>query len=500
MPDVMKTVLLNPPSFENFDGGAGSRWPATREIESYWYPVWLTYPAGLIPGSRLVDASPHGVDWRQTVEICKDYEFLVLFTSTVGFASDIKLLRKIKEGNPSLKVAFVGPHGHIKPDETLNSSEDIDFVVRGEFDHAVADFAHGKPLEQILGASYRKDGQVVHNAPRAQLHTAELDALPFATDIYKRDLQIERYNVPFLLHPYVSFYTTRGCPALCTFCMWPQTISGHAWRTRSTDNVVREVTQALEYFPQMKEIFFDDDTFNIRKDRVMELSAKFKPLKFQWSSTARVHSDYETLKAMADGGARLFIVGFESGDAQILKNIKKGATVEMGRTFMKNCRKVGIRVHGDFIIGLPGETKETIQNTIEFAKELDCETIQVSLAHAMPGTELHESMAKQGFLRVEALADHGGHQLPHIEYPHLSKAEMMAGVSRFYDEYYFRPRVAWRIVREALWDGNERKRLYHEAVEFLKLRAERVKWARRGGDSPETMVPVPGAPAAGGND
>jgi hopanoid biosynthesis associated radical SAM protein HpnJ len=500
MPDVMKTVLLNPPSFENFDGGAGSRWPATREIESYWYPVWLTYPAGLIPGSRLVDASPHGIDWRQTVEICKDYEFLVLFTSTVGFASDIKLLRKIKEGNPSLRVAFVGPHGHIKPDETLNASEDIDFVVRGEFDHAVADYAHGEPLEQILGASYRKDGQIVHNAPRPQLHTAELDALPFATDIYKRDLQIERYNVPFLLHPYVSFYTSRGCPALCTFCMWPQTISGHAWRTRSTDNVVREVTQALEYFPQMKEIFFDDDTFNIRKDRVMELSAKFKPLKFQWSSTARVHSDYETLKAMADGGARLFIVGFESGDPQILKNIKKGATVEMARTFMKNCRKVGIRVHGDFIIGLPGETQETIQNTIEFAKQLDCETIQVSLAHAMPGTELHESMAKQGFLHVEALADRGGHQLPHIEYPHLSKVEMMAGVSRFYDEYYFRPRVAWRIVREALWDGNERKRLYHEAVEFLKLRAERVKWARRGGDSPETMVSVPGTPAAGGND
>jgi radical SAM superfamily enzyme YgiQ (UPF0313 family) len=203
---------------------------------------------------------------------------------------------------------------------------------------------------------------------------------------------------------------------------------------------------------------------------------------------------------MADGGARLFIVGFESGDAQILKNIKKGATVEMGRTFMKNCRKVGIKVHGDFIIGLPGETKETIQKTIEFAKELDCETIQVSLAHAMPGTELHDTMAEQGFLRVEALADNSGHQLPHIEYPHLSKADMMAGVGRFYDEYYFRPRVAWRIVREALWDGNERKRLYQEAVDFLKLRAERVKWVRRGGDSPETIVSVPGASTAGGND
>src|ERR1700687_95313 len=159
--------------------------------------------------------------------------------------------------------------------------------------------------------------------------------------------------------------STRGCPALCTFCQCPQTISGHAWRVRSTENVAREIKQALEWFPQAKEFFFDDDTFNIRKDRVLEICAKFKPLKFRWSANARVHSDYDTLKAMADAGARLFIVGFESGDAQILKNIKKGATVEMGLAFMNNCRKVGSRVHGDFIIGLPGETKDTIQKTID---------------------------------------------------------------------------------------------------------------------------------------
>jgi hopanoid biosynthesis associated radical SAM protein HpnJ len=454
----------------------------------------------MIPGSRLVDASPHKINWQKTVEICKDYEFLVLFTSTVGFQSDVKLIRKIKEANPSLKITFVGPLSHIKPEEVLSASEDIDFVTHGEFDHSVVEYAHGKPMSEIQGISYRKDGKVVHNSGRPQLHTAELDALPFATDIYKRDLTIENYNVPFLLHPFISFYTTRGCPALCTFCMWPQTISGHAWRTRSTENVAREVKQALEYFPQLKEIFFDDDTFNIRKDRVLDLCGKFKPLKFRWSSTARVHSDYETLKGMADAGARLFIVGFESGDPQILKNIKKGATVEMARTFMKNCRKVGIRVHGDFIIGLPGETRETIQKTIDFAKELDCETIQVSLAHAMPGTELYDSMAKEGFLKVEALADSGGHQLPHIEYPHLSKAEMMGGVNRFYDEYYFRPKVVWRIVREALWDSNERKRLYHEAVDFLKLRSERWKWVREGGDEGKPMISVPHASSVSGND
>lgn len=480
MASVMKTLLLNPPSFENFDGGASSRWPATREIESYWYPVWLTYPAGMLPGSRLLDAPPHKITPQQTIDISKDYEFVVIFTSTVGFESDLKLARAMKEANSALKIAFVGPHVQIKPAESLLASSDIDFIVRGEFDYAVTDFAKGKPLAEIANASYIKDGQVVHNPTRPPLHTAELDELPFATDVYKRDLTIERYNVPFLLHPFVSFYTSRGCPAQCTFCLWPQTLSGHTWRVRSVDSVAREFEQAHRLFPQAKEFFFDDDTFNIRKDRVLELCKRFKPVGFQWSCTARVHSDYETLKAMADAGARLFIVGFESGDPQILKNIKKGATVEMARAFAANCKKVGIRVHGDFIIGLPGETRETIQKTMDFARELDCETIQVSMAHAYPGTELYNLASANGFLATEALADSGGHQLPHLEYPGLGREEMMDAVNRFYDSYYFRPRVAWRIVRDALWDAHERKRLFQEAVSFLRLRSERLKYAKNG--------------------
>ncbi len=498
MGSVMKTLLMNPPSFENFDGGASSRWPVTREIASFWYPVWLTYPTGMLEGARLLDCGPHKISPAETLRIARDYEFVVMFTSTVGFENDCKLARQIKEQKPDTKICFVGPHVQTQPVQTLTASEDIDFIVRGEFDHAVAEFASGRPLAQIAGISYRENGRIVDTPARAQLHTEELDALPFATDVYKQQgLRIENYNVPFLLHPYVSLYTTRGCPALCTFCVWPQTLSGHAWRVRSTDNVVAEIKSAMKNFPQMKEFFFDDDTFNIRKDRCIELSKKFKPLGVRYSCNARVHSDYETLKHMADGGARLLIVGLESGSDQILKNIKKGATVAMAREFVKNCKKVGITIHGDFILGLPGETKETIQKTIEFAKELDLETIQVSMAHAFPGTELHDYLVQNDFLKTEALTDQRGHQLPHIEYPGLTREEMMAGVNRFYDEYYFRPRVVWRIVRKALWDAHERKRLYHEAVEFLSLRRERVKYARK---DPKTRLVVPvaaGTPGAG---
>src|SRR5213595_1522551 len=469
----LKTLFLNPPSFENFDGGAGSRWPATREIESYRYPVWLAYPAGMLEGARLLDAPPHYVSADETIKIAQDYEFLVLFTSTPGFPGDIRLAQKIKDANPKIKVGFVGPHVSVLPEKSLKDCSAIDFVCRKEFDYSVVEYAQGKPLEEILGISYRKNGSVVHNPDRPQIEN--LDALPHVTDIYHRDLDVRRYNVPFLLHPYVSLYTTRGCPAQCTFRLWPQTTSGHAWRKRSTDDVAREMAKAKEYWPYVKEFFFDDDTFNIQKARTIELCAMLKPLGLTWSCTSRVTTDFETLKAMKEAGCRLLIVGYESGDQQILKNIKKGATIERARQFTKDAHKLGLVIHGDFILGLPGETRETIQNTIAFAKELDVKTIQVSVAHAYPGTELFDFAVKNNFMVNGKMVDEGAHQLAHIEYPGLPADEILHSVHRFYDEYYFRPKAVFRILRKAAFDSGERKRLYKEARTFLKVRSMRNK-------------------------
>ncbi len=467
----MKTLLLNPPSFEQFDGGAGSRYPARREIHSFWYPTWLAYPAGLIRESRLLDAPSHGVSREETVRVAAGYDFMVLFTSTAGFRSDISLAEEIKTAHPGIKIAFVGPHVSVLPEESLGTSSAIDFVVRREFDYAVAEFAWGKSLEEIAGVSFRKDGRLFHNPDRPLLE--DLDQLPFAVEIFKRDLDINRYNIPFLHHPYLSFYTSRGCPALCTFCLWPQTLCSHRWRTRSTENVVAEVRRALELFPQVKEIFFDDDTFTIGKSRVLDLCERLKPLKFTWSCNARVTTDFETLRAMKGAGCRLLIVGFESGDPNILKNIKKGATVEQAFAFMKNCRRLGFRIHGDFQMGLPGETRETIEKTIRFAMKLDPETIQVSMSHPYPGTELYEYLEDRGYLTSEAMTDDQGHQLPSFEYPHLRRDEILKAVEEFYGRYYFRPRIILRVVGRALFSGDERRRLYREGREFLKLRAKR---------------------------
>jgi hopanoid biosynthesis associated radical SAM protein HpnJ len=488
----LKTLFLNPPSFENFDGGAGSRWPATREIESYWYPVWLAYPAGMLEGSRLLDAPSHHVSAEETINIARDYEFLVLFTSTPGFPGDIRLVKKIRETNPKIKIAFVGPHVTVLPERSLKDCPEIDFVVRKEFDYAACEFANGKPLEEILGISYRNNGSVVHTPDRPEVQ--DLDSLPHVTEIYRRDLDVTKYNVPFLLYPYVSLYTTRGCPAQCTFCLWPQTLSGHPWRKRSTDDVAREMAKAKEFWPNVREFFFDDDTFNIQKVRTIELCTKLKPLKLTWSCTSRVTTDYETLKAMKEAGCRLLIVGYESGDQQILKNIKKGATVERARQFTKDCHKLGLVVHGDFILGLPGETHETINTTIAFAKELDVETIQVSVAHAYPGTELYDYAVKNGFMVGDnKMVDEGGHQLAHIQYPGLPADDIIESVHRFYDEYYFRPKAVFRILRKAAFNSVDRKRLYHEAKAFLKVRSMRTKWVkdkREKDDSAAAVAPA----------
>jgi radical SAM superfamily enzyme YgiQ (UPF0313 family) len=369
----------------------------------------------------------------------------------------------------------VGPPVITSPDRALNECPAPDFVCRREFDHSVVEFAQDKPLNEILRISYRKDGKVIHNPDRLQVE--DLDAMPWATKVYKRDLDVTRYNVPFFMHPYVALYLTRGCPAQCTFCLSPQTLSGHAWRKRSTNDVAAELAWAKQDFPEVREFYFDDDTFNIQKARTIDLCGKLKSLGLTWSCNSRATTDYDTLKAMKEAGCRLLIVGFESGDPQILKNIEKGATVQRALDSARNCHELGLVLHGDFIFGLPGEARESIANTIRFAKRLDCETIQVSIAHALPGTELFDYAKQNGFITNEAMSDEAGHQMAHIECPGLPAEYVMEIVHKFYDEYFFRPKAAFRVVWRAIVN-RDIPRLYTETRSFMEFRAQRNKAVR----------------------
>jgi len=463
----MKTLFLNPPSYDDFDGGAGSRYQATREVWSFWYPTWLAYPAGMVPNSRLLDAPPEHINQAQTVAIAKEYDFVVLHTSTPSFKLDCRTAEMIKGENPNCLIAFVGGHVTAQPDASLKASAAIDLIARKEFDYAMRDVAFGVDWKEIPNLSYRVDGEIRHNPERLPLDGGDLDKLPFATQIYARDLDYLKYNSPYCQYPYVSLYTGRGCPARCTFCLWPQVTTGHSYRTRSPENVFEEVKEMKRLFPQMKEIFFDDDTFTADPPRARKIAELLKPLNLCWSTNSRANVDRETLKVMKDGGLRLFVVGYESGNDQILKNIKKGVSTERARRFTKDCHDLGILIHGTFIVGLPGETRETIEQSIQFAREMNPETLQVSLASPYPGTHFYDYVKDHGFLVQDIYNDEAGYQRCTVSYPEISGDEIFAAVERFYKRYYFRPQYIFKAVKKMLRSSDERKRMLSEAGQFL---------------------------------
>lgn len=471
----MSTLFLSPPSFDGFDGGAGSRYQARREVTSYWYPTWLAQPAALVPGAKLLDCSPHEIGRDECLRIAQNYQHVIIHTSTPSLRNDCKVAEAIKAQRPDTKIGLVGAHAAVLPTETLKASPAIDWVGRKEFDFTCKEVAEGRPLKDVAGLSYRDaEGKIRHNPERETI--ANMDSLPWVADVYKRDLQIEKYFIGYLLHPYVSMYTGRGCPAQCTFCLWPQTIGGHKYRVRSAQNVADEMAYMKQIFPQVKEFFFDDDTFTANLPRAREIAKKLAPLGLTWSCNSRANLDYDTIMQMKDGGLRLFLVGYESGNEQILKNIKKGVTTEEMRRFTKDCHKAGVVIHGTFILGLPVETLETIEETIRFAQELDVFSMQVSLAAPYPGTELYEQAKLNGWFTQRDKSDiihDDGFQESSLAYPKLGKEEIFESVERFYHRYYLRPKPILRIIKTMLEDKDVCVRRLREGYEFFKSMAQR---------------------------
>jgi hopanoid biosynthesis associated radical SAM protein HpnJ len=463
----MRTLFLNPPSYDDFDGGAGSRYQAKREVWSFWYPTWLAYPAGLVPGARLLDAPPLGLSLAQTLAVTRDYEHVVVHTSTPSFRADVRTARAMKDARPDTLIGFVGAHVTARPEESLRYAGVVDYVARKEFDHAVAAVAAGRDLGGIPGLSYLRGATYVENPCPAPLDATALDALPFASEVYARDLDYKRYNSPYCQYPYVSLYTGRGCPAHCTFCLWPQVTMGHAYRTRSVANVLAECAQLRRRFPEMRELFFDDDTFTADPGRAMEIARGLGRLGLCWSTNARGNVDRGTLKVLKDNGLRLFVVGYESGNEGILKNIKKGVSAERARRFTRDCHELGILVHGTFVLGLPGETRGTIEETIRFAQELEPETLQVSLASPYPGTALYDWVLEHDHLTVDSLLDETGYQKCTVSYPEVSAEEIFRSVETFYRRYYFSRRYIWKTVKRMASDPREARRLLGEGAQFL---------------------------------
>jgi hopanoid biosynthesis associated radical SAM protein HpnJ len=466
-----KTLFLSPPSFEGFDGGAGSRYQCKREVTSYWYPTWLAQLAALVPSSTLIDGPAGGYTRDQLLEEAPKFEILIVYTSTPTFVNDVQVADAMKEANPDLLIGFCGAHVMINWEESMKASRNIDFVCDKEFDFTIKEICEGKPLPEVMGLYYRDGDKVVKSGERAMIH--DMDTLPWVTPIYKKFLNTKNYYNGYMLHPYMSLYTGRGCKSRCTYCLWPQTISGQVYRTRSVKDIAAEIAYAKDEFPEIKEFFFDDDTLTDNIEHVEALAVELGKLGVTWSCNAKANVPRKTLEIMKANGLRLLLVGYESGNQKILNNMKKGVRLDFARRFTKDCHDLGILIHGCFIMGLPGETQETIKETMAYAKEIDPKTIQVSLPATYPGTTLYKQAMENGWLQTEELTDglvtDSGTQESILSYPHLDKEEIFEAVETFYKDFYFRPKKMAQLTWDMCRDWDIMKRQLREGKEFFKF-------------------------------
>ncbi|MBV8172694.1 MAG: hopanoid biosynthesis associated radical SAM protein HpnJ [Candidatus Eremiobacteraeota bacterium] len=471
----MKSLFINPPSFEGFDGGAGSRYQARREVRSFWYPTWLAQASAMVPDSKLIDAPPNDLTVDQIAPLAKDYELIILHTSAPSFSNDAKFAARLKAENPNVTIGMVGAYVGVRPVPSMTSATAVDWMAVGEFDFTCLDVAARKPLRDVLGIAYRENGSIAFTAPRPKLEN--FDELPSVLPVYRRDLNIETYFNGYLDHPYVSLYTGRGCRSKCTFCLWPQTIGGHLYRVRSVESVEAEMTMAKRLFPEVREFFFDDDTLTDNLPRVEEIAKVMGRLGLTWSCNAKAIVPRKTLEVLKENGLRLLLVGYESGNQQILNNIKKGVRLDIARRFSRDARELGIKIHGTFIVGLPGETPETLKETIRFACEVEPETIQVSLAAPYPGTELHRQALENGWLQMETgeLVDQHGVQNAMLNYPGLTSTMIYKSLDEFYRAFYFRPRKMFSLFSGMLRDPRVMRRRLREGGEFFRFLGERKK-------------------------
>ncbi|MFC1945247.1 B12-binding domain-containing radical SAM protein [Chloroflexota bacterium] len=400
----MKVLLLNPPYIPQFI--RTSRWAAASVSGSNWYPIYLAYCTGLLEKygheTKLVDGPVDELSHEDVFAIAQDFSpnITVILVSTASLDNDIAICERLKDLTNSY-IILVGPWCSIYPDQIMGNSAKIDAVAIGEFDYTVLELAKGKAEKAIDGLIWRDNDNIIHNPPRNPLTQDQLNELPFVTDVYRRHLNISKYFQMPHLHPFVDLFTGRGCPwGKCTFCLWPHTINkGTSYRKRDMDNVIEELNFIKRELPFVKEVFIQDDT--LCNERAKELSTSIikSGLDITWSCYCRVDTELETLQIMKKSGCRLIHVGYESSNQQILNNVMKGTTVKQMEEFTHNASKVGLLNHADFIIGLPGETVETIQATVKWAKSLKMDSYQFTVPKVYPETPLHNWLEENDYLK-----------------------------------------------------------------------------------------------------
>jgi radical SAM superfamily enzyme YgiQ (UPF0313 family) len=481
----MRILMLNPPFLPKFS--RESRSPAVAKSGTLYYPMWLAYATGYLEKKghevTLIDAAASDASAEEVVEKVRHFSpaLAVLDSSTPSIYSDVEIGKTLKQALPSLFIVLVGVHVSALPGETLDLSPAIDAIAFGEYDETLAELAallaesprSDSMLAKIRGLAFRSsNGEIVKNASRPFIE--DLDAIPPVSGVYKEHLDISPYFYGHSRYPLVVIVTGRGCPYHCTYCVVPQTLMGHRYRKRSIVSIIEEFKYIAENFPDVREIMIEDDTLTTDKKRCMEFAnalVSAGATRIPWSANSRADVDYETLRALKRAGCRLVCVGFESGDQQILDNIRKSLSLDTIKKFVRDAKRAGILVHGCFMVGNRGETPETLEKTLALAKELSPDTAQFFPIMVYPGTADYAYFDERGWITTRDfrkwLTADGLHSSV-VSRPDLTYEFLVAFCDRARREFYLRPGYLLAKGIQALRHPAETKRLLKGGRTFIK--------------------------------
>ena len=448
----MNVLILNPSFGDNFVRVA--RWSAKSRGRVQRHPEFLLIAAQILIDHghevKFVEAAACNLTPQESFEIAGEFkpELLVIHATTPSIYSDIEQARVIKE-QTGCCVAFVGQHVTAEADNTFEIGRGVvDYILRREYDDALLDLAEERSLTNILGMSFWDGQKVVHNPDRPAI---DVNRLPFPA---WQLIQPEWYPDGGKKFPFLTLITGRGCNNACTFCRDPQLMYGYRLRNRSARLVVEEMEYDIKVHPQIREIMFETDTFAADKEHVTAVCEAIMERgihkKISWSCNMRVNTDLELLPLMRKAGCRMLMTGFEFGTDEQLRVIRKGGvSIEMAQRYAKRANSLGFTIHGCFMVGAPGETKQSARKTIDFAKSLPLDTIQITGVAAYPGTTLYKWAKENKYLIPgdwrEWLTPQK-EQKTLLNYPQLSNKEIDELIDAGLKESYLRPRQMWQML------------------------------------------------------
>ena len=488
---MVKVLLANPPWRREGRLGvrAGSRWAFTipagkgATIPPYVpFPFFLAYSAAVLEQAgadvQLVDAIAEGMDPASFLESIADFRpsLVLLETSTPSIDSDLALGRDIKDRLPAARLALSGPHVSALPVDTLQGAPYVDLVLIGEYEYTLRDLvaclAAGGDLGRVLGLAWREaDAQgAVRVNPRRPV-IANLDELPWPA---RHLLPMRSYRDSFagLPMPGLQMWASRGCPFGCIFCVWPKVMyGGQAYRVRDPVDVADEMEQTAKRY-DLCSVSFDDDTFDIGKSRILRLCSEIqrRGLELPWTAMARADTaDREMIEAMAGAGLFAIKYGVESGVQGLVSAAGKSLDLDRVKETVHITKDLGVKVHLTFTLGLPGENKDTIGQTLEFASQVAPDSVQFSIATPYPGTTYYDMAKTGGMLVAKDWTDFDGADRATVRTEAMSPEELEAALS------HARRTWRWRQFRQNAWkrkgyylrQGLKNPRL---AIEFLRGR------------------------------